>query len=269
VSTGQPGAGYRPLVLPGGLEELERSGPSSSDGTCTLVAADSDTLVWRQDLESGEPAVFKMYRHRGRVSWWRENHSRFRVQREFSALTYLEQRGIPTSAPLFWSFGRCAGYGRYEMLATREIPGTVPLNDVVARDRPEPSRLGELYRIVRMMHDHGFHHGSLMPRNVLVTQDGSRVWAFHIIDTPKSIVFPYAVAGRRPAWIDLLDLSLELFNELGMESCAPLLADYGFDQDTVERFLARLQRYIPTRHTRNLHRAECQARELLAKLRSR
>ena len=76
----RPAHGYCPFVLPNRLADLERVGTVMEDGDLALIRAGRDSLVWSQRLDTGERAVFKMYRHRGPISWWREKHFRFRFQ---------------------------------------------------------------------------------------------------------------------------------------------------------------------------------------------
>jgi hypothetical protein len=268
MSKGSSLSGYRSYPLPEWLGELERSGTSQRDSAYSLICADKDALVWFQRLEDDVRAVVKMYRHRGPISWWREKQFLFRVQREFEALAHLERSGIPCSRPLFWCYGHSADHGRYEVLATREIVNAVQLDKFIRSqdDRAGDAALRSVFEAVHRMHGSGLHHGALYPRNILLTENATEKPDVYIIDLPKAISFPYALPGTRMAEIDLLQLSLGVAGELGLDICAPLLKHYGMDEKSVSRFMDRLKRGEPSKLMRNLHRAECEVRELLAKL---
>jgi len=45
----------------------------------------------------------------------------------YDALLRLSRHGVPCSEPLFWAHGEAEVHGRFELLATREIEGAVPL----------------------------------------------------------------------------------------------------------------------------------------------
>jgi hypothetical protein len=260
--------GYRSLAIPQAVEEWTGPHMESWLCDCTFIHHDKDSLLWSQHTEDGTRAVFKMYHHRGPVSWWRERRFRFRVQREFDSLTHLEHHGIPCSKPLFWSFGRSANHGRYEVLATREIPVAVPLVRLLASlpPRQQAPDMSSLFQIVRRMHDSGLYHGSLYLRNVLVTRIGSQDM-FHIIDTPKAVVLPYSIVGRRLARTDLSDLTEGVVAYCGPDWTLPLLLHYGMDRSAALDFLSRLRRYRSTKLKRNLQRAESVLQELLSKVR--
>lgn len=269
MSTSRADAGYRPYVPPKRLAEavLQDGPPPNPDWA--LLAADATTLIWSGRLDTGMRAVFKMYRHRGPISWIREQRFRFRVQREFDALAYLDGQAIPCSQPLFWSYGCCADFGRYEVLATREIEGAVRM-DVFVRERDArvaESALRSAYRIVRRMHAAGFHHGALYARNILVVHnDPQQQPGVHVIDAPKAILFPYDIAGTGMARIDLTDLTISVLQQSGAEACTALLACYGLPETAARAFILRAARSRSSRGIRNLRRAECEAWELLSRI---
>jgi hypothetical protein len=258
--------GYRQWAVPEAVEFWVEPPRTSETGDRMLLRRDRDTLLWAQTFGDGTRAVCKLYRQRGPVSWWRENRYRFRVQREFDALTHLERQAIPCTHPLFWSFGRSLNHGRHEMLATREIPDVVPLSKYLASrlpGQPVPN-LATLYGLVRRMHDGGFYHGSLYLRNVLVAQAGSPNATFHMVDTPKAVVLPRSLVGSRLARVDLLDLTRGVAKYGGPDVAVPLLLCYGMDKNAALDFLVRLRQYHPGRLTRNLQRAESAWREWVA-----
>ncbi|MDD4871076.1 MAG: lipopolysaccharide kinase InaA family protein [Kiritimatiellae bacterium] len=261
--------GYRSYILPDCLIELEKNKTSVQNPDYTLIGADRITVIWSQCLEDGNRAVIKMYRHRGRVDWYREKSFRFRVQREFDALTFLDIKGVPCSKPLFWNYGCSPDFGRYEILATREIIGIVPL-DVFAQSHEPRITMNVLfpaYRLVGQMHQSGCHHGAMYERNILISQyDPQKKTDAYIIDMPKAILFPYPVTGTRMAWIDLSILTVRVLKYVGADNCAALLMHYGLDAETTRRFIAHIKCYHSTRLKRNLERGECEFWELLAHL---
>lgn len=269
TSTHDASSGYRTFTLPDLLPGLERKDQPSTNSGLSLIAADRITLVWSQTLQDGTRAVLKMYRNHGFFSRIREKLARFRVQREFDSLTYLDSLGIPCSKPLFWTYGCNEQYGRYEILATREIPGSVRL-DVFIRSEAHPENrkiLADAYAMLRRLHEAGFHHGAMYERNILISQvNAQKPPALFIIDTPKAMRFPYSIAGTRMAWIDIAHLSRSLLHFLGPEETATWLSHYGMDKEEIARFMACLQKYHPNRHTRNRDRAECEMWEFLSRL---
>jgi len=267
MNRGSTASGYRPYALPECLPTLENAAAGDRTPDCRLVAADSDTLVWAQRIEPQTPAVLKMYRHRGVISWQREKVFRFRVQREFDALGCLDAHGIPCSKPLFWSYGRNAEFGRYEILATREVENTIRLDRFCqANDtRIAGDALLKAYEIVRLMHRNGCHHGALYPKNILVaSRDSGAEPAVHIIDMPRAILFPYDITGTRMAWIDLYCLTRQIVDISGPDTCVALLERYGLEKDVARRFVFRLKDHFLPKLARNIFRAECELWELLA-----
>ena len=259
-----PPEGHRAFTLPEGLGDLESPDGGPKHGPLHLINAERKGLIWSQLLDTGEMAVLKMYRHRGAVDWWREKQFRFRVQREFDSLTRLDRAGIPCSAPLFWTHDVSDSYGRYEILATREIPDATPLPDYLRSlgSNLSDATLLPVFSMIAEMHEEGLHHGALYPRNILVT-DVDKV-EFHIIDVPKAIVFPRSITGTRMADIDLLNLCHELAAVCNLPVSVALLLHYGMDEQPARRFAERVKTYRPTKHTRNRHLAECKLRGLVA-----
>ena len=179
-----------------------------------------------------------MYRHRGAVSWQREQYWKFRVEREFQALAKLVKNGIPCSVPLFWFYGHDAIYGRYEVLVTREIPEVVPVSAFL-QSHPENRRmqkaLASLAHSVQRMHQSGIHHGALLTRNILVHPTPPRPPDTYIIDMPKAIAFPHSIIGTRMAKIDLLNLLSRVARDRDYDSCAIVLKNYGMPPESYIR----------------------------------
>jgi hypothetical protein len=116
------------------------------------------------------------------------------------------------------------------------------------------------------MHESGLHHGSLYLRNVLVTQNAGDDPNVHVLDMPKAIVYPFSIVGTRMAWIDLMDLSRGIKEKIGTDWCGSALGHYGLNKMPEPEFVGHVKKYHPSKLARNTHRAECEIRELLAKL---
>ena len=246
---------------------MESSG-SAEQGTVQRMAANRTTLIWSMVLESGEHAVVKMYRWRGPISWWREKISRFRVKREFDSLTHLEQQGIPCSRPIFWSYGTSPAYGRFEILATSMIDNSLQMDDFLnqANDPLRDAALAAAYATIAQMHRSGLHHGALYLRNVMVSPTEDNDVQVHILDTPKAICYPRSIIDTRMAEIDLLDFSLKVLRQKGMDVLARALSCYGLQPRRFQWLLNKLESYNPNKLTRNRHRAECEFHEVLANI---
>jgi serine/threonine-protein kinase RIO1 len=262
-------AGYRDYTLPDYLPMLERGDAGGVPPDCRLVASDRQTLVWSQRLDRDIPAILKLYRNRGIVSWQREGAFRFRVQREFDALSFIDSRGIPCSSPLFWTYGVSAQFGRHEILATREVRSTVPLDRFCEKNdrRILQEVLLKAYAIVRLMHKSGCHHGALYQKNILVARDdpGSEP-APYIIDMPRAIVFPYDISGTRLARIDLYCLTRYIANAAGADNCVAILERYGLEKSAAQEFVSGLKDYLLPKQARHLFRTEAETWELLARI---
>jgi tRNA A-37 threonylcarbamoyl transferase component Bud32 len=237
-------------------------------GGCRLIVADRTTLIWAQRLDADTPAVIKMYRHRGGIDWLRERAFRFRVQREFDALAHIDSRGVSCSKPLFWSYGRSPSFGRYEILATREIEDVLPLGAFIRSSAPDIAELALVaaYRLVRALHRSGCHHGAMYERNILIARRDAQKPAAYIIDMPKAIAFPYDVSGTKMAWIDLFFLTATVLKYWGADGSIAVLRQYGLEDAAARAFVNHTADYRPSKLTRHLFRTECEAWELLARL---
>lgn len=237
----------------------------------TIIRLDVGHFIWKDRLEDGTAAVFKMYWGRGIGAWLRAHAGRFRVQREFDTLSRLQARGVPCSRPLFWSKGASASYGnRFELLVTEEIPAAVPLHQWL--ERIDPARAGEeLHKacaLIRRMHAAGVHHGAMHPRNILVSApeagEAGTSTPF-IIDVPKAVVLSGDIAGSPLADIDLMDFAAKVSERADREAVIAGLQGYGMSATEAEAFMHSLRRRRRGKQGRNINRA----RALLAGLLSR
>ncbi len=206
-----------------------------------ILKLEPNTVVWIGSCTQGRgSAIYKMYRNRSAASWCREHAFRFRVEREFQSLSALVRYGIRCSVPDFWTFGRDADHGRFEILCMCVIPEATPMNELVAAGRAREIDFSELYQLVRRMHQKGFYHGRLDLRNVLLGHDESGNPRSHIIDTPQAIEFPHDITGTKMAWMDLRQLTRDIKVRVGQEHCRPLLARYGMDEAGISAMMRDL-----------------------------
>jgi len=224
-----------------------------------VLAVDHQALIWRKRFADNTAAIIKLYHHRGAISWIREHLFHFRVEREFMTLNHLHLNGISCSKPLFWTKGKLPHYGgRFEALATEEIPNAVSLFEYInapAIEHELQTLLVECGILVRKMHACGVYHGALFSRNILLGGVDRITPHAYIIDTPQAVVYPFDITGTRLAEIDLMNLCCTLIGHGAAQGFEWFLDGYGIIDSARSNFIGHLHGYNPTRHTRNLHRA--------------
>lgn len=228
-----------------------------------LIKDEPQTLIWSEPLPAGGRAVIKMYRQQPFHDPARRWFIGHRGDREFRVLAHLTRHEVACPEPLWWSHGHDAPHGRYDLLATREIEGAVPL-DRLLRGTGTLMALAPLFRLARRMHEAGVSHGAFVPRNILVSLPADAAPAFHVIDTVRAHIMPGSIAGSRVASFDLLDLLHAIGRQCPQARGAEWLADYGLGDADTRRLLDKLGRHKPGRPWRHLRRAERDARALLA-----
>jgi serine/threonine-protein kinase RIO1 len=205
-----------------------------------VITEEPRTRVWVQDVPEGGRAVVKVYRHRKKADVLLRPPLTYRVQREFNALARLQACGVPCSEPLLWAYGKSPEHGRYETLATREVPDAIDLRELILSGA-DPARdidLRPLFQVVRKMHAAGVFHGALCARNVLFADGG-----YHIIDMPRSLVFRSSIEGSLAAMTDMLSLCHFIcYASGGTPERVPVDA-YGWDERQRAGFLDRCSRY--------------------------
>lgn len=151
---------------------------------------DTDT-VWRATMPDGAGAWLKEYRYtpmRGHLQ--RFVHSR--AHREWVALEAMRAAGLPAARPLALLEWRRHGALRRTMLITEEVAGTRDLATLAADPGTSRGFLRKACRtagrLAREMHEHGFAHFRLLPRNVLVAVDDPGRAA--LIDPPYARYWP-------------------------------------------------------------------------------
>lgn len=214
-----------------------------SDNT---IKAEAKCLIWSEQLDNDGPFVLKMYRHRGLAHFMREKILTFRAQREFRILEHLHREGIPCSIPHFWTNGYFKAYGFYEILCTRQIPNTKPLEDLLAPRLAvnHDIDLGPLFQIVQKMHLCGVYHGALSTKNILTAAGADNASTnFYLIDFARSWLFPDSIYEKKIAWYDIFKLVRSIENDLGAGSCDPYLVQYGFGERSLKKFYQDAGRY--------------------------
>jgi len=232
-----------------------------------LLKEETHVLVWAETLEGGERAIVKVYRRRKPKEYFREWLGRFRVEREFRTLERLAQAGVPCSAPLFWDSGRSDEHGYYEILATREIPEAENVGESIraGRRRTEDFDLRSLLAEISRMHVGGIYHGTLHLYNILATGTGPEL-RYHIIDVPRSIVYPRSILGSRMAWFDLLRFARHVRSVMEIPVQEVPWDAYGLDAAQQARLARDSQRYRHTKSQRRRLRVELLVRWWLATL---
>ena len=230
-----------------------------------LIKVEPGTLIWHTKLPDRSEAVVKMYRRRSLLHLSSRFVGSFRARREYDALARLWRRGVPCTEPLFWAHGETADHGRFELLATRRIEGTVRLDDWLegASAAARAEVLCSAYRQVRAMHASGVRHGGLSFKNLLVSPAERTVF---LIDFNRSVLFPFDLAGTRMGRFDLADLTAKVGRGFGRDVCAPALAGYGLAPPGVEQVMRFAQRHASTRRLRSRLRIEFRVRAGLGAL---
>jgi len=252
------GGSFGSRLAPGDPVSLER--PS------TFFKEAYETLVWVADTPAGERAFYKMYRRRTLPSWWKGKALRYRAEREYDRLLVLAQAGVGCSEPLACLVGSGAEHGRYEIVVTREIPHARKLAEYLREQKKagrEPE-LGALFAAIRRMHAAGVYHGTLTPNNIVVSEPPGQAPAFHVVDLPRAVDFPYDLEGTRMAWYDLIHFVCRTSDFVGREPCLPVLDAYMVPTWSRDRFLKHLERYRPNKGLRIWLRNEFGFRSWLA-----
>ncbi len=232
-----------------------------------LIKAEQYTLIWSEPRADGGREVVKLYRHRPLADPVRRWFVPYRVEREFQLLAHLCSHGVPCPEPLWWRHGRNQAHGRHELLATREVPDTLPLDHLLrARDRLPVSDLAPLFVLARRLHECGVSHGAFYPTNILVSGPATRTPRFFTIDMAHGCRFPGSIVGTRPAKFDLLDMLCGIARRQPLEDCTRWLTEYGLEPGAVNRVSRELLSHRLERPWRHIRRAETDASAFLRRV---
>lgn len=119
-------------------------------------------------------AFLKLYTY---DTWYLQLRARLfpsRARREFHVLEELTTRGVPTLAPIACGERDRGPWRLSSFLATVHREGAATLEARLDAHPPRAERarlLGRVAEAVRHMHEAGFSHGTLFPRNLMVGSD--------------------------------------------------------------------------------------------------
>ncbi|WP_211825238.1 lipopolysaccharide kinase InaA family protein [Kistimonas asteriae] len=154
--------------------------------TGALAAADSESMVFRHDI-NGTPFYVKRYHStKGLRSWlgW----SRIRI--EWKNLLLFRRLGVPAAPVVAYGQERCLTKTIRGALITVGLENTRDLatmaqeNSPLLRDRAWVQNVSrQVAEAARKLHDYGFAHNDFKWRNILVTQDRATP-QIYLIDCP-------------------------------------------------------------------------------------
>lgn len=147
----------------------------------------------------GRSYYVKIYHSSGRHL--RRYLGRSRVRAEWENLLYFQSIGLPTVRLV--AFGEEDGFSgsRKGMLITEEVPNSRDLASLVLENDPLLKNkkwlnevLDQVAENARLLHRHGFVHGDLKWRNILVNLDGEP--HIYFIDCPLGRKYPFFLMER-------------------------------------------------------------------------
>lgn len=176
-------------------------------GAGRLLKQEAATTV--EVVGSGEDAIVRKTYHNQGVRLLQTFGRRSRAAREFANLRAIEQIGVPCTEALWWSERRRVGFVVESTLATRFLPGSRPLKDVLAglgreAHRSRTALATAMGVLVADLHRGGFLWCTPMPRNVLVLGDPEQA-RLAVCDTPAGADLGRSLHGTTLACIDLFD----------------------------------------------------------------
>jgi tRNA A-37 threonylcarbamoyl transferase component Bud32 len=213
--------------------------------------------------------VLKVYRRWNLVHWLRKRLTGFRVRREFRALALLHEAGLPCVDPVFWGIGWAPDHGRFEVLATREVPAAHCLSDTLTDQAPAARRdvLGRLFESFARLHQSGVYHGAPFLANVLESSVDGAPPTICLLDFEKSVCFGRDIRGTRMATFDLLNLVRSARGRAGKKDTREALSHYGLDEAGIARIFAAADAYRSSKFQRYRRRVEFLVRGALTRRR--
>lgn len=207
------------------------------------------TAIWTGEVDPIGEAVFKAYIHRNFWFHFLSPIWSLCAQREYQHLRVLESGGVPCTEPLLWGRGRSPTHGRFEVLATRKIPGARSFRDRYRETgkAPSPELITQASRTVREMHARGVYHGALSWKNLLASRSPDGEVQVHVVDLARSLCFPRSILGSRMARLDLTHFCYHLAEVKGMGACRRFLEEYGLNGPAVRSCLWGIDAHQPER----------------------
>jgi len=164
-----------------------------------LIKDEPKTIVWRQSMPDGTPAVLKVYLYRSFIWFKQHGWCTGRAEREFRAMHLSELHQVACCSPLFWATGKSNAGISYELLATRELTGATDLKNWLIQNREKTTPdLKPLFSLISALHRAGIQHGALLARNILYARQ-----EFHLIDFPRSHIYGSSIEGRHAGCFDI------------------------------------------------------------------
>jgi hypothetical protein len=231
------------------------------------IKADRGTVVFAWPPDGTRRMIVKVYGQMGVLNWMRKQVVGYRARREFRTLALLRAAGVDCCEPLFWGAGRSRDQGLFEVLATREIPGAVTLQQHCAslapRERVEV--FDRVFEQLARMHRAGVYHGAPFPSNVLLGAERTSASGIVMVDLEKSVRYGRDIRGSRMASFDLLNFVNASGSCMGKGFARAGLARYGLDDAATTRLLAAVRAYRSSKFQRYRRRAEFLARGVLSR----
>jgi tRNA A-37 threonylcarbamoyl transferase component Bud32 len=217
----------------------------------------SATVVRTTILEESGPR--SVYVKRFNMKKRRHRYQRTRAMNSWRLARALVNRGIATPEPLAAVNVRWLGvFTRKAYFITEEVAGAEPADRLLARPEVTPAARAALARAfgreVRRLHDAGFSHRDLQPRNLLATlSDGAdgpsaRVW---IIDLDAVRRWPFGLPSwRRASNVARLLLAVRQkhADAVGKAECRAFLDGYlgpWVRQEEREAWCRRIEAQVP------------------------
>lgn len=165
-------------------------------GQGKAISSDAISEVRRADL-NGRGYFIKSYRQPGKG--WRRWLGRSRCRAEWENLLLFRRWGLPT--PELIAYGeRWIDTDYQGLLVTAELVGTAGLDNLAEHLHQPTWRQAifeQLSHSLAVMHRHGFAHGDLNWRNVLVTT--AKQPQIYFIDCPGGRFWPWPLRAQKIA----------------------------------------------------------------------
>lgn len=162
-------------------------GHARGRGTALLLQTPFGPAVLRTYLRGGWPARFSKDRY------VYTGLAKSRPFLEFSVLAKLAARGLPVPNPLAARCDRGLFSYRGALLMER-IPDVKPLTELLGRAETGSPVWGATGACIRRFHDAGVHHADLNANNLLIAEQGTKVY---LVDFDRCTVTPEKMIDGR------------------------------------------------------------------------
>lgn len=178
------------------------------DCTGATVSRDAISEVRRIDID-GHGYYAKYYRQPGKG--WRRWLGRSRIRTEWENLRLFRELGLPV--PDLVAYGEQWDSDGYRgVMVTAALANTAGLDALSERMQQREWRaavFAQLARHLAVLHRHGFAHGDLNWRNLLITRSGEPRLFF--IDCPQGRCWPWPLRSQK------IDKDLWMLDKLGRQ----------------------------------------------------